>query len=66
MFWVQVVGKIRRTCRDDSVPSENFHGKSINIWKVGAIHKGWESVVPDHGIDLSLCFPSDLRMQSKR
>jgi hypothetical protein len=66
MFWVQVMGKTRRTGRDDSVPSENFHGKSINIWKVGAIHKGGESVVPDHGIDLSLCLPSDLRMQSKR
>jgi hypothetical protein len=62
MFWVQDVGKTRRTGRDDSVPSENFHGKSINIWKVGAIHKGGESVAPNHGIDLSLCLSSDLRM----
>ena len=61
MFWVKVVGKARRTGRNDSVPSENFHDKSVNIWKVGAIHKGGESVVPDHGIDLSLCLSSNLR-----
>jgi hypothetical protein len=56
------VGKTRRTSRDDSVPSENFHGKSVNIWKVGAIHKGRQSVVPDHSIDLSLCFSNNLRV----
>lgn len=66
MFWVQVVGQTIRTGRDDSVPSENFHDKSVNIWKVGAIHKGGESVVPDHGIDLSLCLSNNLRIQSKR
>lgn len=58
--------KTRRTSRNDSVPSKNFHGKSVNIWKVRAIHKGGESVVPDHGIDLSLRLSSDLGIQSKR
>ena len=66
MFWVQVVEETRRTRRDDGVPSENFHGKSVNIWKVGAIHKGGEPVVPNHGVDLSLCLSSNLRIQSKR
>lgn len=57
--------KKRRTSRNDSVPSKNFHGESVNIWKVGAIHKGGESIVPNHGIDLSLCLSSNLRIQSK-
>ena len=65
MFRLQVVRETRRTGGDYTVPSENFHDKRVNIWKVGTVHKSGKSVVPDHGINLSLCLSNNLRVQSK-